>query len=722
MGYLDQLNESQREAVVTTEGPVMVMAGAGSGKTKVLTSRIAYLIDHVGVYQNSILAVTFTNKAAREMKERISKLVDCDTRFMWVSTFHSFCARFLRIEMDALTPFTKRFNIIDEEDAIKILREIIKSKNLDIKEYPPKKIKSYISKKKNGQSLSFLLDHVVNKVNMIEKAYSEKLKNDNLVDFDDLILHTITILKENPEILNKYQEKFGYIMIDEFQDTNTVQYELMKMLGKKSKNIFVVGDQDQSIYAFRGAKVENINLFTKDFTNTKVILLEKNYRSTESILNAANNVIGNNKSRFKKTLTSVKGEGTKPFYQQFESGYAENAFVAEKINYLHSQGRDFKDFAIMYRSNYLSRNIEDILIRNNIPYMIYGGISFYGRKEIKDMVAYLEIIIEPTNDFYFKRVVNEPKRKIGKALMTKLTTAQEEHGCSLFDAIDYVEASGQGFNNLITFKFTILELQDKIEDGKLKDTIDRIIETTGYGEMLKSEGSDGSDRLDNIREFQSSLNEEDEYYEGLSNKDKLDKYLSDLALRTDTDNKKDDDECVKLMTFHQAKGLEFPVVFIVALEEGIFPSRNSVLDKEIEEERRVCYVGITRAKEKLYLSNSEVRNLFGYNQRLFLSRFVKEIGMDNLSVKTSTYARRPQTTTTNGVKTIRRSAKKTESTPVYSESNSSSYNVGDKINHKKFGDGLIVSVDGKFIKVAFKAPNGVKKLMASHPSIRRLAK
>lgn len=709
---LSNLNESQLEAVKTTEGPVMVMAGAGSGKTKVLTTRIAYLISELGVGINNILAVTFTNKAAREMKERVENNLQISTRYMWISTFHSFCARFLRLEMDKLAPFTKRFVIVDEDDSIAILRDIIKSLGLDIKEINPKAYKKRISNYKNGTNIKFSNDSEKTMFNTILSNYNNHLKEENLVDFDDLICHTITILSQDKDLLRKYQSKFSYIMVDEFQDTNTLQYKLMWMLAINHHNIFVVGDQDQSIYSFRGAKIENIDLFKKDFLETKVILLERNYRSTPEILNAANSVIKHNTNRFKKTLVSSLAGGKKPVFYNASSQFDENMFVVDQIKSLVKQGYNYRDFAIMYRSNFISRTFEDVLVKQHIPYQMYGGISFFSRKEIKDVVAYLRLILNNDDDFSFKRIVNEPKRKIGQALMQKLSDSAIENNCSLFEAIDYVDASGPGYNNILAFKFMILELQEKLEQTPLIDFIDVLIVNTDYKHMLDEQGDAGQDRLANIEEFKSSLKEADEYYEG-NNYEKLEQVLSDLALRTDTDNKDDNSNSVKIMTFHQAKGLEFPVIFMVALEEGIFPSKNSFTPKEIEEERRICYVGITRAKEKLFLSCARSRYLFGYVHNSIPSTFISEIGEDLLDNHDKPKFSAPKRSNTKY--SIRKDSAKSKS-----EAKASLFALGDKLNHKLFGDGIIVNVSGNIITVAFKAPYGIKKLQANHPSIRKI--
>ncbi|MGM9972310.1 MAG: ATP-dependent helicase, partial [Anaeroplasmataceae bacterium] len=624
---IDKLNDAQREAVLTTEGPVMVMAGAGSGKTRVLTLRIAHLVNDCGIPPYNILAVTFTNKAAREMKERISNYIDVNINQMWVSTFHSICSRILRMEIEAIEGYNHNFNIIDEEDACKIIKEEISELNLDSKEYKPKLVKSKISALKNDMLLSF--DD--NNLKLIYDRYQRRLKHENLLDFDDLIILTIEVFENNPNILKKYQNKFLYIMIDEFQDTNTKQYNLIKLLGKANNNVFIVGDQDQSIYSFRGAKIENIDKFTSDFKNTKVIMLEENYRSTQKILDIANRVIDNNPNRYKKNLFTNKAEGEKPGYYPADSSYDEVMFVIDKIKELKTSGYSYNDFAIMYRANSISRNFEDAFVKYKIPYIIYGGISFFQRKEIKDMIAYLRLIVNHSDDFSLKRIINEPKRKIGAALLSKLSDKALEYNVSLFDAIDYLDRKGQGYTSLLDFKFKIIELLDDLnnEENDITKIIDIILEKTGYYDMLKELGEEGNERLDNVRELKTVIKEADEFYEG-TRIDKINALLSDLALRTDTDNVSESNDRVKLMTFHQAKGLEYPVVFLVAFEQGIFPSNNCFSAFEFEEERRICYVGITRAKEKLFITNCRSRFLYGMHSVQFPSMFMNEIGLNNV--------------------------------------------------------------------------------------------
>ncbi len=714
MSYLlDELNEQQREACTQTEGPVMVMAGAGSGKTRVLTYRIAHLINDLGIAPYNILAVTFTNKAANEMKERIEKLVDVDIRKMWVATFHSICCRILRTEIAHFNGFSSNFSILDEEDSLKEIKEVIKELNESIDEYKPKVVKCEISAFKNDTKSTF--DDPT--IEQIYFKYQERLKSMNLLDFDDLILKTLELFETFPLVLAKYQQMFTYIMVDEFQDTNTYQYRLVKLLGQKTTNIFIVGDQDQSIYSFRGAKVENINKFQRDFPNTKVIMLEQNYRSTPNILNIANKVIKNNGNRFKKNLFTNQEEGAKPIYNNLYNAFSEASYVSTEIKNLVRIGYEYKDFAIIYRSNYISRNFEDVFIREQIPYTIYGGLSFFQRKEIKDILAYIKLILNYDDSFSFKRVVNEPKRKIGAALIKKLEDAARENKCSLFAAIDKIEKGGQGYNNLLDFKFTIIELEDVLLDEKksLKIFMEELLSRTGYKEMLKADGDEGKDRLKNIYELLNVLLETDEMYEG-TRKDRLNELLQEITLRTDTDKKRDDDNVVKLMTYHQAKGLEYKVVFLVAFEEGVFPSENAMYSsKELEEERRICYVGITRAREILYITSTKERMLYGRTMPSMVSRFFKEIGRENVEDRTASQTYSYTETKKSTFKPQNISSVKAEEKPA-----STDIAVGDRVSHQVFGEGVVVSAVKGVIQVAFSEPYGVKKLLSNHPSIKKI--
>ncbi|MCR5231787.1 MAG: UvrD-helicase domain-containing protein [Acholeplasmatales bacterium] len=703
MDLLKDLNKNQIEAVTLTEGPVMVMAGAGSGKTKVLTTRISYIIEELGIAPSQILAVTFTNKAANEMKSRIEAMLGIDTRFMWISTFHSFCARLLRLEIDKMPPFNKNFVILDEEDSTKLIKEVLKELDIDEK---AKEFKHLISKSKNFTNFSIKDPKVNDLFTIVNRRYEEKCKENNLLDFDDLIIFTIKLFRSNPLVLEKYQDKFNYILVDEFQDTNDLQYELVHMLSRVHNNLFVVGDDFQSIYSFRGAKIENINKFRRDFKNHKLVLLEQNYRSTTQILNLANDIIKKNPNQIKKEMFTIKKDGILPYYYKAYSSYDEAVFVVNKIAEEVRKGRNYSDFAIMYRVNYITRNFEDILVRNKIPYTIYGGMSFFARTEIKDMIAYLRLLINPKDDFSFERIVNVPKRKIGKVILDKLKEISSSNDLSLYEAIDYVNGSGIGINNLKAFKIILESIKANIELVSLKETLNQIVKQIGYEEELKKDEDTYQDRIENINEFQSVLAEAEEEYEDLSHYEMFESLLSDLALRSENDDIKEVNS-VKLTTFHQAKGLEFPVVFMVAMEEGIFPSMNIFSNEEMEEERRICYVGVTRAKEELYLTSSENRLRFGKTESMIPSTFLKEMNKELYYNST-----KPKTV-------IKK--KEVETTYIKKEENGVNlFSVGDKINHKIFGNGMVVKVEGETISVAFPMPTGIKKLKANHPSLRKL--
>ncbi len=707
---LENLNERQLEAVTTTEGPVMVMAGAGSGKTRVLTERIAYIID-MGISPFQILAVTFTNKAANEMKRRVEELVHVETKYMWISTFHSFCARVLRLEITALPPYTKSFMIIDEEDSLKIIKEICKENQVE--EIKPKRLQSLISKVKNFPNYSIKDVYLKRIFENINRKYNQYLEENNMLDFDDLMIKTIELFKKNPEILEKYQEKFQYILVDEFQDTNDIQYNLMFMLSARYHNIFVVGDDFQSIYSFRGARIENINRFISDFKENKLILLEENYRSTTPILNLANEIIKHNPNQIKKVMFTSKEEGITPYYYEAASGKSEAMFVVDKIKEFHLSGDSYSDFAILYRTNYISRVFEDLLIKYQIPYRIYGGLSFFARKEIKDMLAYFRVIVHSEDDFSFLRIVNEPKRKIGATLLEKLHSHAGEENSSLFNSIPTFEGKGAGYNALQEFHKMILSIKEQVNNTPLPKLIDVILEETGYKAMLAVDDPE-HDRLENVYELKNVLKETDNSVDG-DNFDKLESLLNDLSLRTDEEDKSERDSVI-LSTYHQVKGLEFKTVFMVAMEEGIFPSGFHSEDLDLEEERRICYVGITRAKERLYITNAKSRMLYGHMETEALSRFVKEMGTEYLKNISADFYKNSK------VKYDSYFQKKNKK-ESFTLSKEEQYHVGDKIEHKVFGLGIVVSVgEDNFIKVAFPMPTGIKPLIKDHSSYKKIEK
>jgi len=566
---LSILNDNQLKAVKHIKGPLSVVAGAGSGKTRTLTYRIGYLINQ-GVNPLSILAVTFTNKAAREMRERVVELVGPKALDVTLSTFHSFCARFLRSEIEYLgQTYNRRFLIIDEDDSKQIIRDTVKELNYDPNRYNSNRLKSLFSKYKNGQ-----YDELETIEQEIFLKYNDYLAYNNSLDFDDLINYTIKILKENPSVLAYYNQYYEYLLIDEFQDTNSVQYDLIKLLSNKEKNVFIVGDPDQSIYAFRGANYENHERFVREF-KAEVVILDQNYRSTKNILDAANQLIGHNKNRQgEKNLRSTFDEGPKVIYEQRDSDKDEAYYVARAIEIIHQGHTPYQNIAVLYRSNALSRIFEEAFLRYNIPYTVYGGISFFQRKEIKDMLSYVRVCLFPQDNISLKRIINVPRRKIGQTTITKIETYATIHKISMWDAIDQMDIKGTTKQNLLDFKEIIIKMQNEI--ARLDDLIyvvDLVLAISGYKQMLNDEGNEGKDRYENILELKSVFYNGAIDYKG-TNLEKIEQILDDMALKTDQDIVEDKDT-VKLATIHQVKGLEFDCVFVVALEEGIFPSETA---------------------------------------------------------------------------------------------------------------------------------------------------
>lgn len=709
MSYLDELNESQRDAVITTDGPLMVIAGAGSGKTRVITYRIAYLIENICAPKN-ILAVTFTNKAAKEMKERALKIVGDGASEVTLLTFHSFCHKVLR-KYAYLLGLKNSFEILDEDDSKKYIKDALDALNLDSKVYQPKMLKYYFSKIKNNEKIDYILDgDLLDKVKLIYDKYQSLLKADNALDFDDLIYFTVLLFRTQPDILEFYQNLYRYIMVDEFQDTNAIQYELVYLLSSKYQNICIVGDQDQSIYSFRGAKVENINRFKDDFKDAKLVKLELNYRSSENILNVANNLISNNITRIKKELKPTVKEEHDIVYKRLNSSYEEAIYILDKIEYLiRKENKTFSDFCVLYRNNALSRNIEDVFIRNQIPYIVYGGVSFFDRMEIKDLIAYLRLIVSPDSDYSLKRIINVPKRKLGKVTINKLNDFAKDNSISMFEAIDSINFGQSIKNSLLQFKNIILELQNDIEGVSPKSFIDMVIKKTGYEDYLKETYEDFEERLDNINEFKSIIFEAKDLNEGIiTNKQLFLSLLEDLKLKTDNDLKVINENCVVLSTIHQAKGLEFDTVFMIGMEHGIFPSFQSFSNpRDLEEERRICYVALTRCKRNLFLTNCYTRLIYGENTGYVESSFIKEM---NLSGQKKKKEETSKIKINNG-------------NSYYHNSNNNQkadFKPGDKIRHKMFEDGVVIKVDNDLITVAFKHPHGIKTLMKNHPSISKL--
>ena len=733
---LDKMNPQQKEAILTTEGPLLVMAGAGSGKTRVLTHRIAYLMSEKQVSPYNILAITFTNKAAREMKERVEKLIGERGKDVWISTFHSMCVRILRRDID-LIGYDLNFGILDDADQLSVIKTVMEDLNLDPKRQSPKYFLSQISNAKNElKTPSDLSKEFENEdVIRVYEKYQQTLFKNNRLDFDDLLMLTVHLFEKHPDVLSFYQNKFQYIHIDEYQDTNHAQYKIVKLLAEKFRNICVVGDSDQSIYSWRGANIGNILSFESDYKDATVVLLEQNYRSKQMILNAANDVIRNNSGRRDKQLWSDRGEGESIEYHRASDGDIEATYIADKIAYMRRDTYDYHDFAVLYRTNSQSRAIEQALLRQNIPYRLVGGQSYFKRKEIKDLMAYLRLICNPDDDLSFVRVVNEPKRGIGAASIDKLNQFAKDSELSLMASIQ--DATGvvakATLNKLMDFKTMIYMLRAQIEDYSLASFIDLVLNQTGYLEMLENENTIEADsRIDNLGEFKSMATqfeevdldeilaeeESEERAEELSTMTKLIILLNDLMLQTDTETEEEANESkVTLMTIHAAKGLEFPVVFICGFEDGIFPLRSSIEQgaDNLEEERRLAYVAITRAEDLLFITNAQSRYQYGMRSANAESMFIKEISERYLN-KTGIEARpHPSFTLQEAVES---KAPKRQLKTVNLNSDSS-WASGDKVEHDTFGEGVVVGVKGEVISIAFSAPHGIKKLMGSHPALKK---
>ena len=695
MDYIEKLNNEQKKAATFKDGPCLVIAGAGSGKTKVLTTRIANLIEN-GVKPYNILAITFTNKAAGEMRERVNNIINAHDAF--IGTFHSFGLKIIR-ENSALFNLTSAFTLIDTEDQTSIIKKIMKDINITDKMISPAFIKSKISFIKNNmlsdsEIANFLISENEKIAVKIYYEYEKILKRNNTLDFDDLLKKPVELFNSNKEVLEKYQDKFKYILIDEYQDTNEVQYKLVKLLSKKYLNLFVVGDPSQSIYAFRGANYQNILNFEKDFKGCTVIKLPQNYRSTQTILDAANEVISHNKQRKDLDLFSDLGQGVKIKYIRTFNDSMENKRVVDEIQKLYEEGYSRKDMAIFYRTNAQSRSIEDALVKANIPYKVFGSFYFYKRKEIKDLLAYLKLIANPSDDVSLERVINEPKRKIGDKTIENLREKARSLNISMFEAID----SGKE----LEFKNLILNLIEISKDTSITGLIDKTLELSKMKETYENDKSLESDiRLENLMEFRSVS----ETYEKETGNVNLSDFLM-VSLVSDAAEYSTDADAVTLMTVHSAKGLEFKVVFIIGLEENIMPISKALYDdEELEEERRLMYVAITRAKEKLYLLNAGRRMLYGNMQMNPPSRFISEIS-DNLLDKEETK---------NEMHSLKTKL-------LYSDDNTSGeeFKNGDIVTHLTFGKGVVVSVDDKFITIAFHQRFGVKKFLKNYKGIRKV--
>ena len=699
MNLIDSLNNRQKEAVVNTDGPMLILAGAGSGKTKVLTTKVAYLIEEKNIDPNNILAITFTNKAAKEMKERIFKLEGNSAFYIQISTFHSFGLKILK-ENCELLGYEKNFTILDSDDSLSIIKKIMKELNIDANKYNPKAIKNVISNNKNEiidpEKYSLYVNTDFDEIALeVYRKYEKSLKINNAVDFDDLLILPLKLFNNNPGVLQKYQEKYQYVFIDEYQDTNEPQYILSKMISAKYKNITVVGDADQAIFTWRGANYKNILNFEKDYKDAKVVLLEENYRSTKTILNAANNVIKNNKVRKEKNLWTQNEEGSKITYYKAFDEKDESNYVVNEIKKLMEKGVNPKDICVLYRANAQSRTVEEAFLTSNISYNIVGSYAFYNRKEIKDLIAYLKLIYNNKDDVSLLRVINYPKRGIGNKAIENLAIKSNVLDKSLYEVID----SGKE----LEFKNMIEEIKKEESHLTLTELIDMVLDKSGMKKSLEDEKSIEADiRLENLEEFKS-IAKAMEINEGIVS---LEELLDKLALVSDVSEQKNDNEDkVTLMTMHAVKGLEYDYVFVVGVEEGLFPHSNSLeSNDELEEERRLCYVAITRAKKKLYLINARSRILYGKVSSNVPSRFINEISdeyIETIGKKEDSNVFKP----------------KIDKNKMMNEDND--LHPGDMVNHDKYGFGVVVTIDGSIATISFKR-DGLKKLMKNHKSIHKM--
>lgn len=691
---IEELNSEQKKAVEHINGPMLVLAGAGSGKTKVLTSRIANLINK-GISPYNILAITFTNKAAKEMKDRVVKLIGKEAYNIQISTFHSLGLKILK-ENYNLLGYEKNFTIIDSDDVLTIIKKIMKDKNMSKDRYNPREIKNKISSAKNEMMSIEAFSKVEFDHNIIEvyKEYQKKLKNGNSVDFDDLLILPIKLFKNYPRVLEEYQDKYKYILIDEYQDTNEAQYIFSKLLSSKYRNIFVVGDNDQAIYAFRGANYKNILNFEKDYPEAKTILLEENYRSTKTILNAANSVIKNNRERKDKNLWSNNIEGNKIKYKEVANEKEEASFVGEEIKKLLSKGVNEEEIAVLYRTNAQSRVIEEEMLKKNIKYRVIGSFYFYNRKEIKDLLCYLRLINNHKDDVSLLRIINTPRRGIGDKTIENLTELAAQNNTSLYEAIEKGKE--------LEFKNLIEELTKSSESLSLTELIDEILEKSGIKkELSTSKLLEDEIRLENLNEFKGVTKSYEEEYGSAT----LGDFLDEISLVSDMSEHQDSSNRVSLMTIHSVKGLEYNYVFIIGMEEGIFPHYNAINDggsSAIEEERRLCYVAITRAKKELYITSADTRMLFGNISRNAPSRFIKEIDKEYIEIDKPTKIEK----ITNKVRKV--------------IDKNIEYEIGERISHTDFGEGIIISIDKSILTVAFPHPVGIKKLMKGHPNIKKI--
>ena len=738
MSDLELLNREQQEAVLHVDGPLLILAGAGSGKTRVLTYRIAHLIDECGVNPWNILAITFTNKAAGEMRERVDKIVGYGSESIWVSTFHSTCVRILRRYIDRLG-YDTNFTIYDTEDQKTVMKSVCQKLQLDSKLYKERMLLNVISHAKDEyiSPNEFLLeakgDFRQEKIAQAYVEYQKELKKNNALDFDDLLVKTVELFQSCPDVLEYYQNRFRYIMVDEYQDTNTVQFKFISTLARQYRNLCVVGDDDQSIYKFRGANIRNILDFEKVFPDAKVVKLEQNYRSTQNILNAANGVIANNRGRKEKALWTENEQGEPILFQQFQNGYEEAEYVSGEISKKVRKGEaEYQDFAVLYRTNAQSRLFEEKFLYANIPYKIVGGVNFYSRKEIKDILAYLKTIDNGKDDLAVRRIINVPKRGIGNVTLAKVQAYADSRDISFFEALEEageIPGLGKAALKIQPFVHLIHEMRLSLADMSMQDLIQAILDKTGYAEELKNEDTDESKaRLENIDEF---INKAVTYEEG-AEEPNLSGFLEEVALVADIDSVEDGDNRVLLMTLHSAKGLEFPYVYLAGMEDGLFPSYMSIAaddpTEEIEEERRLCYVGITRAMKELTITCARCRMVRGETQYNNVSRFVREIPSELLARK-SVMPREPKKPEVPQ-NTSYQKAKEAFRTKTFDpqqfkvvKADKLDYTVGDQVSHVKFGKGTVLEITegGRDyeVKVDFER-FGVKKMFASFAKMKKV--
>ena len=735
MSIYDTLNTEQREAIFHTEGPVLILAGAGSGKTRVLTHRIAYLIEEKGVNPWNIMAITFTNKAAGEMRERVDKIVGFGAESIWVSTFHSSCVRMLRRFIDRLG-YDTNFTIYDADDQKTLMKDICKRLNIDTKVYKEKAILAAISSAKDElispeeYELQNIADFSKKKIILAYKEYQKELKK-NALDFDDLIVKTVELFQSCPDVLEYFQERFRYIMVDEYQDTNTAQFKFVSLLASKYQNLCVVGDDDQSIYKFRGANIGNILGFEKVFSNAKVIRLEQNYRSTQNILNAANQVIQNNMERKRKTLWTENEEGEKLHFRQFMNAYEEAEYVVGEISKKVREGKgEYRDFAVLYRTNAQSRLFEEKLLMANIPYKLVGGVNFYARKEIKDLLAYLKTVDNAKDDLAVRRIINVPKRGIGATTLSRVQDYASERGMGFYDALreaEQIPSIGRAAVKVEPFVTFIQTLRSKQEFLSPSELLKDIIESTGYVEELRNEGTDEAEaRIENIDELITKVVSYEEENEAPT----LSGFLEEVALVADIDSVDGDDNQVLLMTLHSAKGLEFPYVYLAGMEDGIFPSYMTITaddPTEIEEERRLCYVGITRAMKELTLSCAQQRMIRGETQYNKVSRFIKEIPRELVELGREFPEKKlkeiPMPTSYQQMKQAFKQPAFIPKQFEVKKAQGLDYVVGDTVKHIKFGAGVVTDITegGRDYEVTVNFDKvGVKKMFASFAKLKKI--